>query len=63
VWRSLGLGPADVKPGEHLPPGDRGQRGWISRDRAEATSRDRFHEVDDPPGTRGSLAQLRQSTG
>ena len=54
VWRSMGLGPADVKPGQHLPTGyQRG--GWIKS--ASTRMRDAQHSVTDPPGTRGVIAQ------
>ncbi len=54
VWRSMGLGPADVPTGLHLPSGyQRG--GWAMS--AGTRMRDAEHSVRDPPGTRGALAE------
>lgn len=54
VWRSMGLTPADVRPGERLPAGyQRG--GWAMR--AGMRMRDAQHSVTDPPGTRGVIAE------
>ncbi|RIJ70563.1 hypothetical protein D1871_18420 [Nakamurella silvestris] len=53
VWRSLGLGPADVQSGQRLPSGyEIGNWGMI----AGTDFRDIEHQVVDPPGTRGSKA-------
>lgn len=54
VWRSMGLGPADVEPGQHLPPGyQRG--GWTMP--AGMRLRDAQHSVQDPAWTRGVIAE------
>lgn len=54
VWRSMGLRPADVRPGLHLPAGyQRG--GWAMP--AGMRIRDAQHSVMDPPGTRGVIAE------
>ncbi len=61
VWRSRGRGPADVSPGQTLPPGyERG--GWVAP--AGTPMRDVEHFVPDPPGTRGcKAARAREHTG
>ncbi len=54
VWQSMGLRPGDVRPGQHLPAGyQRG--GWAMP--AGMRMRDAQHSVQDPPGTRGVIAE------
>ncbi|RIJ76928.1 hypothetical protein D1871_09940 [Nakamurella silvestris] len=53
VWRSRGLGPADVPPGRHLPQ-DFEIGGWALG--PGDSLRDITHHVTDPAGTRGSIA-------
>ena len=57
VWRSKSLGSADVRPGQHLPPGYE-LGGWIIS--AGMRMRDVEHSVTDPPDTRGAAAARRR---
>lgn len=57
VWRSMGLGPADARPGQHLPDGYE-LGGWIMS--GGTRMRDVDHSVADPAGTRGEVAAQRR---
>jgi hypothetical protein len=59
LWRACGNQPADVQPGQHVPPQLTGSRRYIAgtRNADDDLINSDWDELPDPPGTRGRRAR------